>query len=371
MAAKGKRGGRIIILVALILILAVGGVYVWLQMQQAQQSAQLSPTPEPPKRMVNIVITTQLVPRGSEITQAAVMTIEYPEENLVQGTFITDIQSVIGNRARYDLEPGVPLTRAVLIQPSGGSVASFDVPRDFVALPIPLKRLTSVANALAPGDHVMVIGCMLLVDIDPDFQSKLPNQVGVVEAPGAASPEGGPTTASAGIVPGDIGSQQGRAELDPTLNQPIYVMPSESQRPRMVCQTVIQDAVVLRVGDFADPQSAAAVAAQQQQQQDQQQQQQQPVQPQVVDEKLVTLVVSPQDAVALNYMLLSEIRLNLALRNPSDTRPIVTDAVTQQYLMDQKNIPLPAKLPYSLEPRKDVLIFPTVPLPPTQPVPEQ
>ena len=346
MAAKGKRGGRIIILVALILILAVGGVYVWLQMQQ-QETAQPLPTPEP-KRMVNIVITTQLIPRGVEITEAAVMTVEYPEENLVQGTFITDIQSVIGSRARYDLEPGVPLTRAVLIQPTGGSVASFDVPRDFVAIPIQLDRVTTIADALAAGDHVMVVGCMLLVDIDADFQSILPNSVGVVIAPGPGGEEGGPTTASAGIEPG----VQGRAELDPTLNQPLYIQPSEPQRPRMVCQTVIQDAVVLRVGEFVDAQAAAATAAaaQQQQAQDQQQQQPAPAPTQTPKEKLITLVVSPQDAVLLNYMILSEININLALRNPSDTRPIVTDAVTQQYLMDQKNIPLPAKLPYALEP---------------------
>jgi hypothetical protein len=40
----------------------------------------------------------------------------------------------------------------------------------------------------------------------------------------------------------------------------------------------------------------------------------------------------------------------LALRNPNNTQEIVTDAVTQQYLMDQKNIPLPAKLPFAVEP---------------------
>lgn len=361
MAAKGKRGGRIIILVALILILAVGAVYVWLQMQP-QQSAQPLPTPEPAKRMVNIVITTQLIPRGAEITSGTVMTIEYPEEQIIEGTFITDINAALGNRAKYDLEPGVPLTRAVLIEPSGGSVASFDVPKDFVALPIPITRLTSVANALAPGDHVMVIGCMLLVDIDPDFQSKLPNQVGVVEAPGPATGEGGPTTASAGIKPAEDGSLQGRAELDPTLNQPVYVLPSESQRPRMVCQTVIQDAVVLRMGEYTQPSAQPTPIPQQQTDQAGQPVQQAPV---VTIPDTVTLVVSPQDAVALNYMLLSKITLNLALRNPTDTRPIVTDAVTQQYLMDQKNIPLPAKLPYGLEPRTDELIFPPLQSQPT------
>jgi pilus assembly protein CpaB len=354
MAAKGKRGGQIIILVALILIFAVGAVYLWLQMQQ-QQSAQPLPTAEPAKPMVQIVITTQFIARGEEITEAKVMMIDYPAESYVEGTFIRDIQSVVGSRARYDLQPSVPLTKAVLIEPAGGSVASFDVPKDFVAMPIPATRLTSVDNSLAPGDHVMVIGCMLLVDVDTQFQSKLPNEVGVVERPGAAGGEqAGPERASAGIIPAPEGATEGRAQLDPTLNLPLYIVPSEPQRPRLVCQTVIQDAVVLRTGQESQPQVQPTPIPQEQQQGE--------VQPAPVqgpgEPFPITLVVSPQDAVALNYMLLSEVTLNLALRNPTDTKPIVTDAVTQQYLMDQKNIPLPAKLPYAIEPRVDKLKMP-------------
>lgn len=365
MAAKGKRGGRIIILVALILIFAVGAVYLWLQMQQ-QQSAQPLPTVEPAKRMVQIVITTQTIQRGEEITEAKVMMIDYPEESLVAGTFITDMQSVLGSRARYDLQPSVPLTRAVLIEPGGGSVDSFDVPKDFVAMPIPATRLTSVANSLAPGDHVMVIGCMLLVDMDTQFQTELPNLVGIVERPGPAGGEqGGPERASAGIIPPAAGAYEGRAVQDTTLNQPLYIVPSEPQRPRLVCQTVIQDAVVLRVGEFVQPVAQPTPIPQEQQGQPAQ-----PVVQTAAEPFPITLVVSPQDAVALNYMLLSEINLNLALRNPTDTRPIVTDAVTQQYLMDQKNIPLPAKLPYGLQPRTDKLEMPALgvptPLPPQQ-----
>ncbi len=356
MAAKGKKGGRIIILVALILILAVGAVYVWLQMQPSQVAEPL-PTPAPAQKMVDIVITTQFIPRGAEITEGTVMTVQYPEENLVQGTFITDINSVYGQRAKYDLDPGVPLTSSILLEPMAGSVPSFDIPKDFVAMPIPISRLTSVAYALQPGDHVMVIGCMLLVDVDPDFQTVLPNQVGQVVAPGFGG-EGGPTTSSIGIIPGGEGSTQGRAELDPTLNEAVYVQPSELQRPRMVCQSVIQDAVVLKVGTFETPeQIAAAQAAAAAAQQDQANQEAAAPTP-VPSPDMVTLVVSPQDAVTLNYILMSSIKLNLALRNPTDTNPIVTDAVTQQYLMDQKNIPLPAKLPYSLQPRVDELNFP-------------
>ncbi len=352
MAARGKSGGRIIILVALILILLVGAVYVWLQMQGGQnpESAQ---TPEA-DAMVDIVITTQAIPRGAEITQAALMTIQYPEANLVQGTFITDINSVIGSRAKYDLDPGVPLTPSVLIQPTGGSVASFDVPKDFVAMPIPVDSLTAVANALAPGDHVMVVGCMLLIDIDPDWQSRLPNAL-AQEVPAKSGELNFSNTSI--LTAKDLGVLQGRVQGDGSLNMPTYVVPSETQRPRLVCQTVIQDAVVLRVGNYVEPQIAQ-------------------LEPTAVPDgetvvvtpeptqNSVTLVVSPQDAVSMNYMMVAGIRLNLALRNPNDTNPIVTDAVTQQYLMEQKNIPLPAKLPYAVEPRVD-----TVPTPASQPTP--
>lgn len=51
-------------------------------------------------------------------------------------------------------------------------------------------------------------------------------------------------------------------------------------------------------------------------------------------------------------------KLNLALRSAGDAERLTTEAVTLQFLMDQYNIPNPAKLPYSLEPRIDELIIP-------------
>lgn len=343
MAARGKSGGRIIILIALILILLLGAVYVWYQMQpKGTPSGEQDATSEQP--MVDIVITTQSIPRGAELTADTVMTIPYPEANLIQGTLITDKASVVGSRAKYDLEPGVPLTPAVLIPPTGGSAVSFDVPKDFVALPVPVDSLTSVANALAPGDHVMVIGCMLLIDIDPDFQSKLPNEI----AQESKTNEGELNFTQTQILTAkDLGEIQGRFVQEGTLNMPMYIVPSEPQRPRLVCQTVIQDAVVLRIGDFVEPRAQPTPVPQQE------------GEPTAITQEpgkdSVTLVVSPQDAVSLNYMMVAGIRLNMALRNPNDANAIVTDAVTQQYLMDQKNIPVPAKLPYAIEPRIDVV----------------
>ncbi len=350
MAARGKSGGRIIILVALILILLVGAVYVWIQMQPTASETGQTP---PAEEMVDIVITTQAIPRGAEITQGAVMTIPYPSANLIQGTFITDISSVIGSRAKYDLDPSVPLTPSVLIPPTGGSVASFDVPKDFVALPVPVESLTSVAGALAPGDHVMVVGCMLLIDIDPDWQSRLPNAFAQDLKQGELNFTNGGTTI---ITSKDLGPVVGRVQGEGSLNMPSYVVPSEPQRPRLVCQTVIQDAVVLRTGNYVEPQTVQVTPTAVPEGE-------QPVVTPPPTKDSITLVVSPQDAVSLNYMMVAGIRLNMALRNPNDTNPIVTDAVTQQYLMDTKNIPLPAKLPYAIEPRVDVVPSAATPTP--------
>lgn len=349
MAGRTRRGGLLIIIVALILLLFVGAAYLWLQMQGGLLGqAQPLPT-QAPQDMVDIVITTQFIARGSEIVEGAVTTIPYPRDKLVAGTFITDLQSVYGKRAKYDLERGIPLTSGALLEPGAGSVVSFDIPKEYVALSVPISSLTSVSYALQPGDHVMVIGCMLLVDVDQQFQSKLPNKLPQVIKPGLVNE---PESLTPGFLDTATLTDQGRAEFDPTLNQPLYAVPSEPQRPRLVCQTIIQDAVVLRMGEVAQAQLSTA---------------QQPAptpQPgeappaSTTTPSAVTLVVSPEDAVILNFMMLEGIKINLALRNPTDTKPIVTDAVTLQYLMDQKNIPLPAKLPYAIEPRVDKLEFP-------------
>lgn len=352
MAKSGRKTGRIIIIVAVVLIiLLLGSVYAYIQLQPLLQPTV---TEEQPgqiqlEEMVNIVITTQFIPRGEVITQGVVAEIPFPKKELVEGTFITDMDNVIGKKAMYPLEPRMPLTPSILLDPvTGGSVASFDIPVDKTALSIPIDREALIAYAPQPGDHVMVIGCMNLVDVDPEYQTILPNYTASVLKQ-IFTAESAAESLSINIQGGGSTSAQGRTELDPTLNEPLYVIPSETQRPRLVCQNVIQDAIVLRVGEFPIsgvdevPVDTATTPVVQPDQ----------AQEQVPEEEpkpdIITLIVSPQDAVTLSYMRRAKIDLTLALRNPNFTLEIVTDAVTQQYLMDQKNIPLPAKLPFAME----------------------
>ena len=247
----------------------------------------------------------------------------------------------------------MPITPSILLDPvTGGSVAAFDVPVDKTALSIIIDREALIAYAPQPGDHVMVIGCMNLVDVDPEYQSTLPNYTASVLKQLLTAES---TTDSLSIIiqGGGGTSAQGRTELDPTLNEPLYVIPSEPQRPRLVCQNVIQDAIVLRVGNFSiTGVEETPVVAQEPTPvpptETDQAQEPTPVPDEETKDKIITLVVSPQDAVTLSYMRRAKVDLTLALRNPNFTLEIVTDAVTQQYLMDQKNIPLPAKLPFAM-----------------------
>jgi len=359
MAQGSRRRGRIFVYLGLIILLAL--VLVWALFYRKQQQPQVSqlvlPTPTQQEELTDIVITTQKISRGGIITNDVVTTIKYPkkEKDIVAGTFFTTVDEVVGRLMRIDIDARVPLTFGMVLPAGVGSEAAFRIPKGMVAITIPASTsLTNVSYALQPGDHINVMASMLFVDIDANFQSKLPNNTAAVTAPVPGSP-----AAPAGLTVtfADSTTPQGRAELDPTLNQPIYAIPSElQQRPRLVSQALIQDAIVLFVGDYQipapvkptpqpgiaptpTPQGAQPTA----------------VPPAPPKPNMITIVVSPQDAVTLNYLVAAGARLTMTLRGAGDDQKNPTEAVTLQYLMDQYSIPLPAKLPYGLEPRVDSL----------------
>jgi pilus assembly protein CpaB len=75
---------------------------------------------------------------------------------------------------------------------------------------------------------------------------------------------------------------------------------------------------------------------------------------------IVTLVVLPQQAVTLNYLIYTGAEITLALRSAGDDTETLTNAVTLQYLMDEYQIPPPVRLPYGTVPRIDELKSPTL-----------
>jgi Flp pilus assembly protein CpaB len=380
------RRGRLFIFLALILVL--GLVVVYFVMQRFQTSgtpsplAQATPTAIP---TVDVVVVTQHVNRGQLIDDSVVGVVPYQRDLFING-MVTNKADVVGKRAKLDLEAGFVMTQNMVTETpdlsTSGSDAALMIPRGMVAVSIPINRLSSVTFAPQRGDHVNVLATMLFTDLDADFQSALPNGSGTILAAGNSFLQGPQLTSSdstttnksdplvntltnqtipsAGVI--------GRTVEDPAYKQPFYVLPSEKQRPRLVSQTLIQDVIVLQMGDFptessqptpVPTQSAEAVPT--------------PTPlpnkaivgttPTVPD--MITLIVTPQDAVTLNYMIYSGAKLTLVLRSSGDDTRVQTEAVTLQFLMDQYKVPIPAKLPYGLEPRVDNLEGPAQSLQPT------
>lgn len=343
------RRGRILIFIVLILVIGLIVVIF-----AAQQFLRLRPT-ETASANVEVYVAGQNIPQGGAISEAVLTTISIPQNNVVSVMFTRDelAQLTTNKIARYPIDQGVVLTEPMVVDKSiavaieGPRWASV-IPSGMQGLSIPATRLTLSGYAIADGAHVNVSACFLFSDLDPAFQSALPNRLSVVTGTGILPDSLPVLSLGATSSTGEDTPWQGRLELDPSLQQPFYLTPSEPARPRMTCQLLLQNVVVLRVGDF--PRGETDIADQPANQQQQEQA------PAGLD--VVTLIVSPQDATTLMYLAYSNVPLQLSLRNPTDDSRQATEAATLQFVLSQYNIPVPAKLPYGLEPRIDVLVAP-------------
>ncbi len=304
-----------------------------------------------------------------------------------------------------------------------GSDAALLIPKGKVAISIPISRLSSISYAPRRGDHVNIIVNLMLADMDTSFQSILPNNTAAIIAPGPAALiglgqqtatqssslndiEGGQAssgatqqtaisaqvadlgefgrTMNAQVVAGGAASPEGRTSADPLLEETFYLVPSEPQRPRLVSQTLVEDVIVLQVGTFALPweeeaekekevavvattgetttaegEAAGGLGALGGTTAEAEPTEEPAVTKNPYPPDIITLIVSPQQAVALNYLIYAGAELTLALRSPEDDGALYnTDAVTLQYLLDVYRIPVPVKLPYGMQPRVDELIAP-------------
>ena len=345
------RRGRILLL--LVLIVLVGLVVLYLVFNQLNAGPGPVATQAASRQ---VYYAAQNIPQGTVITQEMLGTFSIPPENVAEVMFETGEEgNLVGQTARFTLDQGTLITTSMVGTDVGelpGPPWAVQVPPGMVAIGVPTNRLSTAAYGVNDGAHVNVNACMTFVDIDPAYQTALPNYVSAVSDI-FFPPEDQPIIS---IVPltQELPSRQGRTELDPTFQKPIYVVPSETQRPRLVCQTILQDVIVLNLGNFAlqtqpvvqqqqDP-NAAPVTTQSDQAPD-----------------IITLMVSPQDSISLNYFVYSGAVLSMTLRNPNDNSRIDAQSATLTSILTQYNISLPSKLPYAQQPRLDVLAPPLLP----------
>ncbi len=384
------RRGRIFFIIALILILGLAAVAIvyfrFLQPATSEPVAEVVATQE--VDMVEVVVVTQHTPRGYLLNETVLGVIEIPRSMLIEGYF-TDLAQVVGRQARVDLDANMLLTSSMVVDSpdqlsTTGSLAALSIPRGMVAISIPINRLSSVSYAPQPGDHVNVIATLLMVDLDTDYQTKTPNRSAAVLGAGPGVVIGAETVDQVSVdantdmskvtgqtVGGGPTSVIGRTQIDPLLEQTLYSIPSESQRPRLVSQTLLQDAIVLGVGEFPleekfepeptptpelPPVEGETETAPTEYTSDVPQTE--VAKPETKLPDLITLIVNPQDAVTLNYLVYAGSQLTLALRPSGDDTRVQTEPTTLDFLLEQYNIPVPVKLPYGVEPRVDDLMPP-------------
>ncbi len=310
--------------------------------------------------MVEIVVAVQDLPRGIVIPPDGVGVVPWPQDALPEaGNYFTaaELQDVIGRVARTDIFRGSPiLARQIVpnlyeVARTGSDAAALmsvfedEEPRVAISIPLDPTGVGQVAYGIQAGDFVDVILSFLYIDVDPTFQTRMPNNVSLI------------TRLETGEL--SIGSpRQGRPEASTLSPEGVLLSPSESsQRPRLVTQRTVTGAWVLRVGYFppngdiigatptpqqletlppppgeggqaATPQATATAFA--------------PL--------IITLAVTPQEALVLTWAVDAQIPITLALRSAGDTTEVATDPVSLDYMIRTYNAQPPAALEYALEP---------------------
>lgn len=337
------RGGRVLVLVGLIVLLGAVAVGVILWRRGALQPASTPPSVAPegeeavpyaaPEGMREIVVAAKDIPRGSRITSDAVQIATWPETS-VPGDALADVEAALGRVARVDIVLDMPILDGMLTDAPGdlgavGSDAALHIPAGKVAYALPVSRYSGVAWAIRPGDHVDVIVSLLVVELDEEFQTALPNNATCVQPPEGEGCQGG---------------VMGRLEVLPN-SWVVNLTPNGDQQPRLVTQLTVQDAVVLRIGDWPGDEEAPPVEEEQPEEAEGQ-----PVAASRAAVEPLTLIVTPQDAMVLKYAGEVGASIDLVLRSSADTGQITTDSVTLQYIFERFDIELPPKLPYGLTP---------------------
>ena len=393
--------GRFLILIGILLaVMAVGLLLVMSRDGDNGDDGETTvaeetvpPTPVPtPIPTVQVVVALQRIPRGTLLVDDTIgldewVSLEDWPMGWISGEALTSIDQVAGKIARSDIPRGTLLTADMLTDQAGdlattGSDAALMIPPDRVAIAVPVDAVSSVGWSLRRGDRVDVLVSFLMIDLDEEFQTQLPNMASSLVTIDSAG------TIQAGVTL--LEGTYGRIEQDP-FGQPINIIPSEAnQRPRLVSQVTVRDAEVLNLGPWGElfgstgvtnvSFAAADTGAEAEQSEGGQvpdgqggppagtgpqqveillQEGEKLTEDEVLREYLnasstqpLVLVVSPQDALVLKWAGEAGAAFHVVLRSFADAgvRLPDTEAVTLQYMVDRFNIALPPGLAYGYEP---------------------
>ena len=294
-----------------------------------EEGQMVTPTPEIVTERV--VIALQTIPRGMRIPLDAVEIRDWPVED---GAFpedpIDNLDDVVGMVARVEIPMHRPISAAkvkVVFQ-GEGSELSLAVPKGKVLIAVPITAMSAAGNALRPGDRVDVLVSLSVIEVDEDSQIKLPlSLTGGEDCLAGCQPTGDQIprlvtqyTVQNALVLG-VGLWEGE---EPEL---AAVAPSQAEVPGE--ESVVQDALAVEEEAASPVAESIAVA--------------------LTDIKLISLAVSPQNALVLKWLRESNASIDMAMRSAVDQDLYSPEAVTLQYMVDRFGISIPPKLPHSPE----------------------
>lgn len=329
--------GRLLIILGVVLGLLTVGAVAFLLLGGAGAGLLGGGGPEPEEDVVappeptgipttQVIVALQPIARGSEFVAGSIGRRDWPANNVPPDT-IADEAETIGKVAKTEIVQGQVIVRSMLVDKGVSGEAALNVPPGRVAVAYPINRQKSVAYAIQPGDSVDILVTAFFIDVDEEFQSPLPNKIRFFFP----------------IFDEESGNQVG-VELSETFDEGRFELGADEiasivgasgpQIPRRVAQLTVQSAKVLRVGPWIEepapppPEDGS-----------------EPPPPPPPD--IVTLAVTPQDALVLLWLRQSGIYSEMALRAAGEEEADhLTEAVTLQYMLTRFNIAVPPKIEF-------------------------
>lgn len=332
----------IIALVVIINLLFIAYLAYTFLRKPPQEAETLIPDTATPPPYVGIVVSAQdPIPRGWRFISGdgATNVKQWPVDELPSAGYFSSLEQLDNMYAVEDIPMGKPILRSML---SEKPIAAF--PEGRVGYGVPMDVQGGLGWHIQEGDHVDVLAAIQLVNVDPEFQSRTPNLFQTIPEPNA---EGDLSMSLSGVY--------GRFETLPN-GTAAMILPNGDHFAQIVVQMTVQDAIVWRVGSQYTIEEAVAAAGPASTTEAAEGggilAQPQPT-PAVVssvptrgDVELVTLLVTPQDALILKYLYEIGADLDLALRAPNNTNYWITGAVGSRYILDRYQIPqIPSDLP--------------------------
>ncbi len=308
---------------------------------------------------VEVVVSLQTVERGWQMTAAELVTdTRYIDE--VGDNVFTNIEDAIGLYARAKIFQGETLTKDALVaDPSLIGQTEYGpsslIPPSYIALAIPMDRLSGVAYALNEGDYIDIMMTFSFYQIDEQFQTYLQNAAvfyleDTITTEGEVPADGGtPTPQETNIV---VLWPYGRFEQLAT-GDTVHVYGSEYQRPVPVSM-ILQNARVIQVGSYVPPEPIEPATPTPEPVAEGEAtptpQPGGPIAPTATPYPNVLLVaLTPQQQLFLKYAVESNANIDFALRGANDNQLYTIQNVDINLLLERFNIEIPPGFNYSVD----------------------